>query len=244
MSRFERWSRRKRGMETGAETKDQREQQASLPTQTPLKTADEKEPVSADLPPAWEEEHAIASLQGQEADQHPMDSSASEPESPAENIDDQLPDPDTLAPESDFSAFLQTGVSPALKRRALRRMFMAKSYNVRDGLDDYDHDFSKMRKLSSETSAQLRNWMHKLTEDADEPAEETIKEDPPVVSTTTEAEAQNPGTDAGGSSNETLPSDDKNHDNHADEEGEKDPENMEGVEESAYDPVRPIERPV
>nr|WP_298372782.1 DUF3306 domain-containing protein [uncultured Halomonas sp.] len=238
MSRFERWSRRKRGAETRAENEDQREQQALLPTQTPLKTSDEQEPVSADLSPALEEDHAIASLQDQEADQHPIDSSAKEPESPAENIDDQLPDPDTLAPESNFSAFLQTGVSPALKRRALRRMFTATSYNVRDGLDDYDHDFSKMRKLSSETSAQLRNWMRKLTEDVDEPENETLGENSSVAAATPETQEQDAGED--GLSSEASSFDNKNL---ADSNDEEEQERMQHGE-SASVPVRPTNRPV
>ncbi|MGC3874391.1 DUF3306 domain-containing protein [Halomonas sp. GXIMD04776] len=161
MSRFERWSRRKRGLEADHE----RDEHTPASIQTPADLENERASPDVGLSPTPGEEHAPAVLQEQEAAQPQL-----QPDSLADTIDAQLPDPDTLAPGSDLSAFLQAGVSPSLKRRALRRMFAAESYNQRDGLDDYDHDFTKMRKLSGENAAQLRRWMHKLTEDADETA--------------------------------------------------------------------------
>lgn len=130
MSRFESWSRRKRGLEE--------DDQTLFEDMAPDLTEAEASPPSA----------------------------VNEPEPSPEGVDGdaQLPDPDTLDPGSDFKAFLLPGVSPELKRRALRRMFTAENYNVRDGLDDYDQDFTKLRRLSGETTAQLRRWMDKLTE--------------------------------------------------------------------------------
>nr|WP_299241137.1 DUF3306 domain-containing protein [uncultured Halomonas sp.] len=226
MSRFERWSRRKRGLEI----EDQPEQQAFAPSssQTPLEPSDARESSNIDLSPAPEEEHAKGSLQEQEDARSQLDN-------PADHIDAELPDPDTLAPKGDFSAFLQHGVSPALKRRALRRMFTAENYNVRDGLDDYDHDFTKMRKLDSETSAQLRSWMRKLTEETEEPADEIIEESPLVASAPEETGDMDEKANA--SSDEAAPCESKNPDNHADEVAQ---ENI----DDATDPVRPTNRPV
>ncbi|SHE94009.1 Protein of unknown function [Modicisalibacter ilicicola DSM 19980] len=145
MSRFERWSRRKRGLDAADDTR---------PEEGTLGMLDE------------------GSEETSEDNSAPSDVSGASPGEPIEegSLDAELPDPETLEPGSDLAAFLQAGVSPELKRRALRRMFMAQDYNVRDGLDDYDHDFTQMRKLSSETSARLRRWVHELVEDDSEDA--------------------------------------------------------------------------
>ncbi len=54
-----------------------------------------------------------------------------------------LPDPDTLGEGDDFSAFMQAGVPPMLRRRALRKLWGTNPVlaNV-DGLVDYGEDFA------------------------------------------------------------------------------------------------------
>lgn len=76
----------------------------------------------------------------------------------------ELPDPETLMPDADVSAFMQTGVDPALRQQALRRIFMGGEHSLRDGLDDYDQDFSKMRPLADGVAETLRRWTHKVEE--------------------------------------------------------------------------------
>lgn len=244
MSRFERWSRRKRGLET--EERPDEQAPASPPTSAqpvqeqtqdqsaqaqfaPVQSEQAKEEEPRGVSPASIEEHVQT-----DSSETPGSQPHPQPDDQPEDIDAQLPDPDMLAPESDFSAFLQAGVSPALKRRALRRMFTAENYNVRDGLDDYDHDFSKMRKLSSETTAQLRSWMRKLTEDTDEPTDETTTGgNPAVVSATPETQGMD--NEANDSSDESSLSD--SHGDETDQQSAKSTKNT-------YDPVRPTDRPV
>lgn len=128
MSRWERWSQRKRGV-------DEPETQRPEPD-TAYATQENTIPRQCDEQAA---------------------SVATEP--PAEgSLDDTLPDPDTLGPGSDFKAFLVAGVSAGLKRRALRRMYAIGNYNVRDGLDDYDQDFSQMRTLAEGAGERIRQW--------------------------------------------------------------------------------------
>ena len=61
--------------------------------------------------------------------------------------DEDMPDIGTLNEDSDFSGFMSTGVSEALRQMALKKLFHGKSYNVRDGLDEYDGDYSSFEKL-------------------------------------------------------------------------------------------------
>lgn len=54
-----------------------------------------------------------------------------------------LPDPDSLGLGDDFKPFMRPGVPQALRRRALRRLWSVNPFfNVRDGLDDYDEDYT------------------------------------------------------------------------------------------------------
>ena len=54
-----------------------------------------------------------------------------------------LPDPDTLEEGADFKIFMRRGVPETLKRRALRRLWSVNPiYNFRDGLNDYDLDYT------------------------------------------------------------------------------------------------------
>jgi hypothetical protein len=55
----------------------------------------------------------------------------------------ELPDLDSLGPDSDYSAFLAPDVDSSLRRAALRKLFRSPKFNVCDGLDDYCEDFSK-----------------------------------------------------------------------------------------------------
>ena len=66
------------------------------------------------------------------------------------------------------------GVSGALRRRALKRLWATGNYNVRDGLDDYDADYNQLLKpMDSELASKLRRWTHKVEEAVDKSQEET-----------------------------------------------------------------------
>jgi len=54
-----------------------------------------------------------------------------------------LPDPDTLQPGDDFSAFMQKAVPERLRRRALRRLWTSNPVLANlDGLTEYSEDFT------------------------------------------------------------------------------------------------------
>ena len=81
---------------------------------------------------------------------------------PAEGADTQadslpeLPPLESLGEDSDYSAFLRDGVPANLKQKALRKLFHSPKFNIRDGLDDYDLDFSNPEPLGDVITAEMR----------------------------------------------------------------------------------------
>jgi len=62
-----------------------------------------------------------------------------------------------LTENSDFSKFMSPGVSDELRNLALRKMFQAPSFNIRDGLDEYDEDYTTFEKLGDIVTADMRH---------------------------------------------------------------------------------------
>lgn len=151
MSRLERWSRLKRNVET---------EEASAIDDLP-----------ADPEAALHDEAG----QPEAENEHPLTPPAQAPE--PGSLDHTLPDPETLQAGSDFSAYMVPGVSGALRRQALKRLWATGNYNVRDGLDDYDADYHKLLKpMSSELAGKLRQWTHKVEEAVDKQVTDTQPE--------------------------------------------------------------------
>ena len=81
-----------------------------------------------------------------------------------------------LTEESDFSKFMSSGVSDKLRNLALRKLFHAPIFNIRDGLDEYDGDYTSFEKLGDIVTADMRHQMEleankKLEQEAREIAE-------------------------------------------------------------------------
>ena len=96
------------------------------------------------------------------ASQTPADT-VGEDEAPA-LTDTDMPAIDTLAPDSDVSAFFSPGVSDALRRKALRHLFHTSRFNVKDGLDDYDDDYTLLHPLGDTMTHDLRRQNDRLAE--------------------------------------------------------------------------------
>ncbi len=71
--------------------------------------------------------------------------------------DADMPDIDTLTEESDFSPFMSAGVSDELRNLALRKLFRAPVFNIRDGLDEYDDDFTQFEKLGGIVTSDMKH---------------------------------------------------------------------------------------
>ena len=87
-----------------------------------------------------------------------------------------------LTEESDFSKFMSSGVSDKLRNLALRKLFHAPIFNIRDGLDEYDGDYTSFEKLGDIVTADMRHQMEleankKLEQEAREIAEAKEIED-------------------------------------------------------------------
>ncbi|HEY5642129.1 MAG TPA: DUF3306 domain-containing protein [Woeseiaceae bacterium] len=109
------------------------------------------EPDVEEAPLEQAEPGALAEAPFADASDNALAETTSEPvEAPA------LPPLDSLHEDSDYSAFLKAGVPPDLQRDALRKLFRSPKFNVRDGLDDYDLDYSQHEPLGNIVTAEMR----------------------------------------------------------------------------------------
>ncbi len=81
------------------------------------------------------------------------------PETLEEHVltDEDMPSLESLTPDSDFSMFMSPGVSEALRRLALRKLFGRASFSIRDGLDDYDDDFRNFAALGDIITCDMKH---------------------------------------------------------------------------------------
>ena len=125
-----RWARRKR--EVARETKTADEARAREELRDASEAAGEARESADDTPaPAVAEEKVLT--------------------------DADMPSLDSLGEDSDYSGFLSPGVSEALRRRALRKLFSSAVFNVPDGLDDYDDDFTSFAALGDIVTADMKH---------------------------------------------------------------------------------------
>jgi len=87
--------------------------------------------------------------------------------------DADMPPLDSLGAFSDYSGFLSRGVSAALRRQALAKLFHSPHLNVTDRLDDFGEDYSRYESLGALITADM---CHQLEVAARRLAEQT-KED-------------------------------------------------------------------
>ena len=89
--------------------------------------------------------------------------------------DVDMPPIESLDENSDFSGFMSSGVSDKLRNLALRKMFQAPSFNIRDGLDEYDEDYTSFEKLGDIVTCDMKHQIEmkelKKKEEAERQAE-------------------------------------------------------------------------
>jgi hypothetical protein len=89
--------------------------------------------------------------------------------------DADMPSIESLDENSDFSGFMSSGVSDKLRNLALRKMFQAPSFNIRDGLDEYDEDYTSFEKLGDIVTCDMKHQIEmqelKKKEEAEKQAE-------------------------------------------------------------------------
>lgn len=109
------------------------------------RAAQERQPVAASRPAAPDEAAVPVSDASREAPSAASaDRSPPAPEDASSGQGD-LPDPETLGKDADFTRYLKDGVPEALQRRALRALWRSDPVLANlDGLNDYDEDYRQV----------------------------------------------------------------------------------------------------
>lgn len=100
------------------------------------------------------------------------ESDAAELAAPAPLTDADMPDLDGLNEGDDFSGFLSEGVSEALRRKALKKLFSLPDFQINDGLNDYDEDYSTFVPLGDTVTYQMKQWLERQKSAFNEALEE------------------------------------------------------------------------
>ncbi len=121
--------------------------------------------------------------------------------------DADMPDIESLHEDSDFSLFMSPGVSDKLRNLALRKMFSAPVFNLRDGLDEYDEDYTSFEPLGDVITSDMKHQLELEAQKQLEQAEQKLLQE----------EEQQANTDPAQSVTETV------------EDGETSPDSSEPV---------------
>lgn len=92
----------------------------------------------------------------------------------------ELPPVDSLNNESDFTGFLSPEVDEALRKAALRKLFHLPDFNITDGLNDYDGDYTVFEPLGDVVPYHLKQWIAREAEAVKTALERSAEEDLPV----------------------------------------------------------------
>jgi len=92
---------------------------------------------------------------GEEAHLASRQASVAEQDAPL-LTDDDMPPINSLSSDSDLSDFFNKGVSAALRKAALRHVFQQPVFNVRDGLNDYDGDYTVFEPLGDTVTSDMK----------------------------------------------------------------------------------------
>ncbi|PMO05195.1 hypothetical protein BCT19_11990 [Vibrio splendidus] len=158
---FSRWSQRK----LDESTDEPLEAQQTL-EETELTSSDSSSEVSPEMEAA-----APQSLES--------DALETNEEVHASDVQDPAPE---ATEDLSVAQLLVSEASESVKKAALRKLFLSEEFNVRDGLDDYDDDYSNLKSLSEGVAETLRDWVKDKTE------EETTPEEEQVIDNKTEGE--------------------------------------------------------
>jgi hypothetical protein len=104
----------------------------------------------------------------------PAPTAARERSQPVESrvlTDADMPPVESLEADASVAEFFSPGVSEALRKAALRRVFRSARFNVLDGLEDYDEDFRSFEALGDVVTADLRHRLEQAARRGEAQAE-------------------------------------------------------------------------
>ena len=93
-----------------------------------------------------------------------------------ELMDADMPSIDSLDSNSDFSVFMSPKVSEQLRTLALRKLFHMPAFNVTDGLNDYDEDYTGFAGLGNVVTHEMKRMLQRELH-----AEDVAEDEPPPV---------------------------------------------------------------
>ena len=111
-------------------------------------------------------------------------------ESPPLPTDEDMPAVESLGADDNYGDFLSPKVSEKLRKVALRKLFHGAGFNIRDGLDDYDEDFTYFEPLGDIVTADMRHREEMLERKAREAAEAADKESASEQQVATQAQTE------------------------------------------------------
>ncbi|WP_394140220.1 DUF3306 domain-containing protein [Vibrio chagasii] len=92
--------------------------------------------------------------------------------------------------ELSMAQLLVSEASESVKKAALRKLFLSEEFNVRDGLDDYDDDYSNLKSLSEGVAESLRDWVKEKAEEETPSEQEQVTENKEEASINNAEEAE------------------------------------------------------
>ena len=111
-------------------------------------------------------------------------------ESPPSPTDEDMPAVESLGADDNYGDFLSPKVSEKLRKVALRKLFHGAGFNIRDGLDDYDEDFTYFEPLGDIVTADMRHREEMLERKAREVAEAADEESASEQQVATQAQTE------------------------------------------------------
>ncbi|OPX54418.1 Protein of unknown function [Oceanospirillum multiglobuliferum] len=115
--------------------------------------------------------------------------------------DADMPEIASLDGNSNVSAFFSEGVSEKLRQKALTALFLKPEFNLRDGLEDYDDDYSQLTEMGQALAAEVRQWVRDKPSEVVEQWESDLSKPP---STTGDAPAARVEPDPSAGAPESL----------------------------------------
>ena len=118
-------------------------------------------------------DNAVSNANAQLTDAAHVGSAEVHQQAQIELTDDDMPPLETLDEHSDFSMFLSPKVSETLRRQALRKLFHFQQFNITDGLNDYDEDYTSFEILGDIIPHDLKRMLQREAEKSSSDKEDT-----------------------------------------------------------------------
>jgi len=120
----------------------------------------------------------------------PNDPTSIEPTDALEESADTKESASETTEELSMAQLLVSEASESVKKAALRKFFLSEEFNVRDGLDDYDDDYSNLKSLSEGVAESLRDWVKEKAEEETPSEQEQVTENQEEASINNAEEAE------------------------------------------------------